>query len=448
MHLHTVVSIVFVAISSVSPALGFDDPTPTDVARPPNIVILFMDDGGYGDLGSYGHPTIRTPHLGRMAREGMRFTQFYSASPACTASRYALLTGRLPVRSGFSWVLGPKSPRGLHPRELTLAEALSEHGYATACFGKWHLGNRPDFMPRRQGFDTYYGLPYSNDMIPPKWPDIPLFEDDKIVATNPDQSLLTGEYTRRAVDFIARHRKRPFLVYLPYAMPHVPLYPGKAFAGRSPRGPYGDVIEEIDASVGDIMTAIRRLDLERDTLVVFTSDNGPWIIKGERGGSSGLLRDGKGSTWEGGVRVPAIAWWPGTIPAGRVSQAVASTMDLYATGLALAGRPLPKDRLVDGRDITNVLRGKKIAKPRDPLFFYGPRHLHAIRRGPWKLHVRTSSQTGKKHFGGRTPLLFHLERDPSENHDVSKDHPKIVESLRREIDRHRAEVKRHPSYWN
>lgn len=403
-----------------------------------NLVVVFCDDMGWGDLAGYGHPTIRTPRLDQMAAEGARFTQFYSASPACTASRYALLTGRVPKRSGFSWVLGPKSPRGVHPNEVTIAEGLQEQGYATAIFGKWHLGRPEQYLPLAHGFDEYLGLPYSNDMRPPKWEDIPLIEGNEVVELNPDQRTLTRRYTDRAIDFIERHQNQNFFVYVPFAMPHLPLYPGEDFAGGSTRGTYGDVVEEIDHHVGRLLDRLKDLGLAENTMVVFTSDNGPWIIKGEEGGSSGLLRDGKGSTWEGGVRVPGIFWQPGTIQAGRVVRDVASTTDLLPTAFAMAGQPLPAGRALDGRDLSAVLHGAEVE--RDPLFFYGPSALHAVRVGPWKLHIKTSSQTGIKHFDGRLPLLFHLERDPSEQYDLAVDHPEKVAELQALIDAHQAEV--------
>ncbi|MCB0587056.1 MAG: sulfatase, partial [Phaeodactylibacter sp.] len=356
----------------------------------PNIIILFCDDLGYGDLGTYGHPTIRTPNLDRMAAEGMKFTNFYSGSPACTASRYALLTGRYPIRSGFSWVLYPASERGIHPEELTLAEGLKQAGYQTACFGKWHLGTtKKEYLPLQNGFDEYLGLPYSNDMIPPKFPDIALLQGNDTLELNPDQNRLTALYTSRAKAFIKKNKNRPFFLYLPYAMPHVPLHPGAAFSGKSPRGTYGDVVEEIDWSVGEILKLLDEQGLSENTLVFFTSDNGPWIIKNEEGGSAGLLRDGKGSTWEGGMREPAIARWPGTVEPGSVQVSQSSTLDLYATAMKLAGTALPEGRAIDGNDIGPMLRGEagdRVASP--PFFYYGPNELHAVRNGPWKLHIR------------------------------------------------------------
>ncbi|MCB9304261.1 MAG: sulfatase [Lewinellaceae bacterium] len=416
----------------------------------PNIVILFSDDLGYGDLSAYGHPTIRTPNLDRMAAEGMKFTNFYSGSPACSASRYALLTGRFPVRSGFDWVLYPKSERCIHPREWTLAEGLKQAGYATACYGKWHLGTtKKEYLPLQNGFDEYVGLPYSNDMLPPQHPPIALMEGNDTLQLNPDQTQLTALYTARAKAFIRKHKKEPFFVYLPYAMPHVPLHPGEKFAGRSPRGAYGDVVEEIDWSAGEILELLKAEGLDKNTLVFFTSDNGPWIIKNELGGSAGLLRDGKGSTWEGGMREPGIAWWPGTIEAGALQLQPASTLDLYTTCLALAGQGPPEDgRSVDGRDISSLLLGEMDSSLLDnPYFYYGPHELQAVRKGAWKLHIITSSQTGRDYFNGKLPLLFNLETDPSEQYDLSDARPDMVQELMAEIEQHKKAVAAEGSFW-
>lgn len=416
---------------------------------PPNIIILFCDDLGYGDLSGYGHPTIRTPNLDRMVAEGMKFTNFYSGSPACTASRYALLTGRFPARSGFDWVLYPGSERGIHPREWTLAEGLKRAGYATACFGKWHLGStKKEYLPLQNGFDEYLGLPYSNDMLPPQHPPIALIEGNDTLQLNPGQEQLSALYTERAKAFIRKHGRERFFVYLPYAMPHVPLHPGEAFAGRSPRGAYGDVVEEIDWSVGEILQLLKDEGIERNTLVFFTSDNGPWIIRDSLGGSAGLLRDGKGSTWEGGMRVPGIAWWPGAVEAGALQLQPASTLDLYATCLALAGQELPAGRSIDGRDISNLLLGKTDAAATEkPYFYYGPHELQAIRKGPWKLHVITSSQTGRDYFNGKLPLLFNLDADPSEMYDLSAARPDIVRDLMAEIERQKRAVAEEGSFF-
>lgn len=415
----------------------------------PNIVILFCDDLGYGDLGVYGHPTIRTPNLDRMTADGMKFTNFYSGSPACTASRYALLTGRYPARSGFSWVLYPNSERGIHPKEQTLAEGLKRAGYQTACFGKWHLGStKPEYLPLQNGFDEYLGLPYSNDMIPPIHPDIALLQGNDTLEMNPDQSTLTALYTQRAKDFIQRNKHNPFFLYLPYAMPHLPLHPGKAFAGKSLRGAYGDVVEEIDWSVGEILKLLDEQGLSENTLVFFTSDNGPWIIKNEQGGSSGLLRDGKGSTWEGGMRVPGIARWPGVIEPGSVQMNLSSTLDLFVTALKLAGATPNEDSVIDGQDITPLLVGEETANAtRPPFFYYGPNALHAVRKGPWKLHIKTSSQTGREYFGGATPLLFNLKEDPSEQYNLAEQYPEVVKELMQLIEAHSREVETTGSFY-
>ena len=427
--------------------------------EPPNVVILFCDDAGYGDFGFAGHPTIATPHLDRMVGEGTRLTQFYSASPACTASRYGLLTGRHPNRSGFSWVLGPNSKIGLHPREVTLAETLKAQGYATACYGKWHLGigrkglaginEDHSFLPLQNGFDEYYGIPYSNDMRP-----CVLIENNKVASRKVDQSTLTREYTERTIAFIEKNRQQRFFVYLPYAMPHVPLFPGKAHRGKSLRGLYGDVIEEIDWSVGAILTALREKKLAEKTLVVFTSDNGPWLIKKRRGGSSGLFRDGKGSTWEGGMREPGVFWWPGTIPAGKTRQEIASTWDLLPTITLLAGGKVPNDRTLDGKDIRDVLLGRGPPTITKPIFFGGPgaSTIQAVRVGPWKLHIKTNSQLRLHHgwpnVSRENPLLFHLEHDPSETINLAKRESETVAKLLKVIDQFNAGREKEGTFWD
>jgi len=413
----------------------------------PNFVILFADDMGYGDLSVFGNPVIKTPNLDRMAAEGMKFTNFYSGSPACTASRYALLTGRYPARSGFSWVLVPNSKRGLHPQEITIAEALKEKGYQCAVFGKWHLGTtRKEYLPLQQGFDEYLGLPYSNDMIPPKWPDIPLIDGNDTVEINPDQDFLTRRYTERAVAFIRSNHDHPFFLYLPYAMPHVPLHPGPEFRGSSRRGIFGDVVEEIDWSAGQIMKVLKEEKLEKNTLLVFTSDNGPWIIKQTLGGSSGLFRDGKGSTWEGGMHEPAIAWWPESIKGGSLCLEPSSTLDLFPTLISLAGMTIPDDRPIDGRDISAHLLDQTAVET-TPYFYYGPSNLHAVRLGPWKLHIYTSSQTGVDYFNSKLPLLFNLDEDPSEKYDLSDERPDKVSELLELIRIHEENRLAHPGFW-
>ena len=430
---------------------------PVLAAERPNVVIILADDLGYGDLGCYGHPTIRTPHLDRMAAEGLKFTSFYSAASVCTPSRAALLTGRLPVRSGMCSdarrVLFPDSAGGLPAAEVTLAEALKARGYATACVGKWHLGHRPEFLPTRHGFDTYFGLPYSNDMDrradrspkgkaafgDPKsdyW-HVPLLRNEKEEQRPADQATLTRRYTEEAVTFIKASRGKPFFLYLPHTMPHVPLFASKDFAGKSPRGLYGDVVEELDWSVGEILKTLRDEKRDRETLVFFTSDNGPWLTYGEQGGSAGLLREGKGSTWEGGMRVPGIAWWPGTVAAGRTTQDTASTLDLFPTAVRLAGGAVPADRPLDGLDLTPLLTGKG-KSPRDTMFYYRGTKLYAVRHGPWKAHFVTRSGYGKDTAVEHdTPPLYHLGRDPGEKTDVAKEHPEVLAEIRQHVARHR-----------
>ncbi|MDN3204252.1 sulfatase family protein [Algoriphagus sediminis] len=413
----------------------------------PNIIILFADDMGYGDVGVNGHPTIQTPNLDQMAMEGIRFTNFYSTSPACTASRYGLLTGRYPERSGFGWVLNPDSPRGIHPMEYTLAEFLKDEDYNTAMYGKWHLGTtKREYLPLQNGFDEYIGLPYSNDMIPPKWPDIPLLSGNDTLELNPDQTKLTQLYTEKAIDFIKKNEDNPFFIYLPYAMPHVPLYPGERFQGKSRRGLYGDVIEEIDWSVGQILDYLRENGLAENTMVWFTSDNGPWIIKDELGGSAGLFRDGKGSTWEGGQREPAFFWWPGEIDGGDVYMEIASTKDIFPTVAGILDKELPNDRIIDGIDLSEFSLLKE--QEERTFFYYGfDNTVFAVRHGRWKLHIRTNSQTGKTYFDDPLPLLFDVETDPSEQYNLAAEQPEIVRQLQILIQAHNEESAENPDFF-
>jgi len=412
----------------------------------PNFVILFADDLGYGDLRCYGHPTIRTPNLDRMAAEGMRFTQFYSAASVCTPSRAALLTGRLPIRSGMCSdkhrVLFPGSPGGLPDSEITLAEALKTKGYATACIGKWHLGHLPKYLPTRRGFDSYFGIPYSNDMKP-----CPLMRNETVIEEPAEQETLTRRYTAEAVRFIKRSKDGPFFLYLPYTFPHVPLHASDKFLDTSPRGLYGDVVEELDWSVGVILDTLRELGLAERTFVFFTSDNGPWLIQKQNGGSAGLLRDGKGSTWEGGMREPGIAWWPGRIQAGVVTPALSCTMDLFTTCLSLAGVPVPTDRVIDGVDLSPVLFGTG-PSPRKVMFYYRGTHLMAVRKGPWKAHFYTQDAYGRgarKRVRHDPPVLYQLEHDPSEKYNVAAQHPEVIADIMKEVERHKATLKAAPS---
>ncbi len=434
------------AVAALWPAAGVArSAMAADAAKPPNIVILFADDLGYGDLGCYGNPTIATPNLDRMAGEGLKFTQFYVGECVCTPSRAALLTGRLPIRTGMCSdtrrVLFGDSKGGLQDGEITIAEALKSKGYATACIGKWHLGHLPQFLPMRQGFDSYYGIPYSNDMKPTV-----LMRGAQVIEDPVDQTTLTARYTAEALSFIREHRGGPFFLYFPHTFPHVPLHASKDFRGRSRRGLYGDVVEELDASVGQILSTLRELKLDDHTLVFFTSDNGPWLSQRLAGGSAGLLREGKGSTWEGGMREPAIAWWPGTIPAGRTTAELASTLDLFATIHHLVGVPLPGDRTLDSYDLHDVLLGSG-PSPRQEMFYYRGTRLMAARMGPWKAHFETQPGYGpadsrREHD---PPLLYHLENDPSEQFDVAKDHPDVVSAIRELASKHKAGVMAPPS---
>jgi len=427
----------------------------------PNVVIVLADDLGYGDLGCYGHPSIDTPCLDRMAREGQRWTEFYVAASVCTPSRAGLMTGRLPVRSGMCslrrHVLYPDSAGGLPASEITVAEMLKDAGYSTACIGKWHLGHRPQFLPTRHGFDEYFGLPYSNDMARSKNapPDavwrpkseyffVPLMRGETVIEQPVDQTTLTKRYTEEAVRFIEKNRDRPFFLYLAHTMPHVPLFRSQDFAGHSRRGRYGDAVEEVDDSVGRVLDALRRLGIDRRTLVLFTSDNGPWLICGEQGGSAGLLRGGKGRTWEGGMREPAIFWWPGAIRP-RIVREMGSTLDLLPTLAKLCGGRVPTDRVIDGVDLTPALLGTG-SSPRDTMFYYRGEQLCAVRHGRHKVYYFTQpNYQNRKGIKHDPPLLFDLQQDPSETHDIAKEHPDVIEEIGKIAEKHKAGVQPVPS---
>jgi len=408
-------------------------------AQKPNFILIFTDDQGYQDLGCYGSPNIATPNLDRMAAEGTRFTDFYVGAQVCSASRAALMTGSYPDRVGVLGVFFLNRRRqGLNPDEETVAEVLKAAGYATACIGKWHLGDEPEFLPTRQGFDSYFGIPYSNDMSirrnGKRGP--PLMRDEKIIEHPAVLATLTKRYTEEAVRFIEKNRKKPFFLYLPHTMPHVPLAASKRFKGTSKRGLYGDVIEEIDWSVGTILETVKRLGLDDNTLVMFTSDNGPWLSMGANGGCALPLRDGKFTTYDGGMRVPCLVRWPGHVPAGSVCNELAATIDVLPTFAALAGAKRHSNHKIDGYDITPLLEGRPGAKTPHEAYFY---RLDVVRSGPWKLMLKGRS-TVKSRPAGPFPSLYNIETDVSETENLAAEHPEIVARLTRLIEAHRADI--------
>jgi len=455
-------------IAGASAAAALAALTAQPIARPPNIVIILADDLGYGDLGSFGSPNIRTPRLDRMAAEGQKWTNFY-VQPVCSPSRAALLTGRLPIRSGMYGVASGGAPKvfrdnaadGLPPDEITIAEMLKTRGYATEIVGKWHLGSLREFLPMNQGFDHWFGLPFSHDMRmtapredglhsaayyapKPEYWDVPLMRDGDVVERPVDHRTLTRRYTEEAVRFIEQHRGAPFFLYLAHNLPHIPLARSPEFEGHSSAGMYGDVVEEIDASAGRILDALTSAGIERNTLVVFTSDNGPWLPFGRHGGSAGPLREGKGTTWEGGVRTPAIFWWPGTVRPAVVT-GLGSAMDLFTTSAKLAGAEVPADRVIDGVDLRAALTSGA-PSPRHLLFYYWDSELRAVRKDAYKAHFITSGAygEGEPRREHNPPLLFNLAEDPGERHDVAAQHPEVIADLVREADAHRRAMKAGP----
>ena len=409
-------------------------------AAAPNYVLIFCDDLGYGDLGCYGSTKNRTPRIDAMAKEGMRFTSFLSSSPVCTPSRASLLTGcyarRVGMHEDFTghWVLIPRSRRGMHADEWTLPEMLKAKGYATACIGKWHLGDQPPHLPTAHGFDEYYGIPYSNDMASARRgdPPLPLVQDTKVIEAPANQATLTKRYTREAIQFIERNKSKPFFLYLPHTFPHLPLFASKEFHGKSANGRYGDSVEEIDWSTGKILDALKQHDLDKNTLVIFTSDNGS---NGRNGGSNAPLSGAKGGTMEGGMRVPMIARWPGRIPAGGTCNELSSTMDFLPTFAALSGGLLSANK-IDGHDITPLLTGTKgAASPYEVFYYYRRRQLQAVRWGDWKWHLplantfpnwTTANQKGR----GRPGKLVNLKTDLAEKVDVTAANPKVMAKMR------------------
>ena len=427
----------------------------------PNVVIIFVDDMGYADIGSYGATAYTTPHLDRMAHEGVRFTDFYVSQPVCSASRAALLTGTYSNRIGIHGALGPRNTHGIHDTEVTLAELFKSKGYATAIYGKWHLGHHPPFLPTRHGFDDFYGIPYSNDMWPyhpenpEHWGDLPTIEGEEIVGYNTDQSRFTTDFTNRAVAFIERSvaQETPFFVYLAHPMPHVPLFVSEEREGHSEAGLYGDVIKEIDWSVGQVLETLRQAGIDEQTLVIFTSDNGPWLSYGNHAGSAGPLREGKGTAWDGGVRVPFIARWPGRLPEGLEVSTPAMTIDVFPTLAERIQADLP-DHPIDGKSMWSLMTGESTASPQEAYYFYY-RHneLHAMRSGKWKLQFPHTYRTmigqepgkdgmpGNYDYAAETGLaLYDLESDIAESHDLSSQFPDVVERLSRMADAKRAEL--------
>lgn len=418
----------------------------------PNIIIIFCDDMGYGDLGVYGNPSINTPYLDQMAFEGQKWTSFYAAAPVCTPSRAALLTGRLPVRSGMSSekrrVLFPDSKGGLPQTEITLAKQLKSAGYQTACIGKWHLGHLPEYLPVSHGFDYYYGLPYSNDMdrvsnVPdaltnPKieYFNVPLMRNNEIIERPVNQHTITKRYTEEAINYINSNKDKPFFIYFAHSMPHVPLFASEDFQGKSKRGIYGDVVEEIDWSVGMILKTLRNNNIEENTLVIFTSDNGPWLRFGEYGGTAGPLRGGKGGTFDGGMREPTIFWWPNKIKSG-VSFELGSTLDLFPTICKITNSKLPDDRIYDGYDLSSVLIDGE-ESPRDLIFYYRDIDIYAIRKGKYKIHFYTQDEYGNRDKTIHDPpLLYNLDLDPEERINISKKHPEIISEIKNTLIEHK-----------
>lgn len=434
-----------------------------DDSSKPNVIIFFTDDQGYQDVGVFGSPLIKTPNLDEMAENGIKFTDFYSASPVCSPSRAALLTGSYPPRVGVPKVLWPNSETGLHTKEITIADMLKTKGYATACIGKWHLGDKPEFLPTSQGFDSYLGIPYSNDMSvnpnfkvakdvvfkkgmtldslrnnKPKKYFLPLLKNDEVVEYPVDQTTLTKRYTESAIDFITENKDKPFFLYVAQTMPHIPLYASPDFKDKSARGLYGDVIEEIDWSMGRILETLDKLNIDESTLVIFTSDNGPWDLKDGQGGSALPLRGFKFQTYEGGMRVPMIAQWKGKIEAGRVCSEVASTIDLLPT-IAHLTNSETSDKPMDGKNIWKLLAGKKSKSPhkKEGFYYYSKTTAEAVRVGDWKLRIVKDKVE-----------LYNLENDISETTNIAETNPRIVKKLRKKLNEFDADLKLNKHQFN
>lgn len=409
-----------------------------DIAKP-NIILIFCDDLGYGDLGCYGSTKNRTPNIDQLAKGGMKFTNFYSSSPVCTPSRASLLTGCYPRRIGMHedftghWVLIPQSRRGLNPKELTIAEALKSQGYKTACVGKWHLGDQPEHLPTKHGFDHYFGIPYSNDMQSKGRgdPPLPLVKQDAVIEAPANQATLTKRYTEEVVNFIEKNHVSPFFVYLPHTFPHVPIFASPGFLGKSKNGRYGDSVEEIDWSTGQIINCLNRLKIADNTLVIFTSDNGS---NGRNGGSNSPLSGAKGSTMEGGMRVPMIARWPGRIPENKMCDGLSTTMDFLPTLSAVSGAE-PPEKKIDGFDISKLLFDEKTPTQYKAFYYYRRRQLQAVRAGDWKYHLplvetHPNWNSPKRIGPGRAAKLFHLKKDPAEKYNVAKSNSEVIKRMK------------------
>lgn len=448
----------------ISTLAGAQTPETKPATGMPNIVLILTDDMGYGDLSSFGATQYKTPNLDKMVSEGVRFTNFYVAQAVCSASRAALLTGCYSNRVSILGALGPESKIGLNPSEETIAEVLKKKGYKTGVFGKWHLGDNKQFLPLQQGFDEYLGLPYSNDMwginydgtkATPEtnarkagFPPLALIDGNiKVheINTMEDQAELTTLYTRRAVQFIEKNKKNPFFLYVPQSMPHVPIAASSKFKGKSEQGLFGDVLMEIDWSVGQILEALEKNGLTKNTLVIFTSDNGPWLNFGNHAGSTAGLREGKGTSWEGGQRVPCIMKWPGKIPAGSICNKIASTIDILPTLADISGAPLPAKK-IDGVNILSLMKGDPSAAPRKIFYYYYGHSLEGVRENDWKLVLPHSYRTyeglmpGQNGVSGPTKTgktgyaLYDMRRDPGERYDVKEMYPEIVAKLNKIAD--------------
>jgi arylsulfatase A-like enzyme len=416
--------------------------------RPPNFVIIFCDDMGYADPACFGNKDVPTPNIDRLGAEGIRFTDFYVSQATCTASRAALLTGCYSNRVSMFGALSPLAKTGINDHEILLPQVLKKRGYATGMIGKWHLGWQPVFLPTRHGFDEYFGIPYSHDMTPkpsrPNYPPLPLMEGEKVIETNPAASQLTTRYTERAVAYIGRNKDRPFFLYLAHNLPHVPLGVSDKFKGKSKRGLYGDVTMEIDWSVGQVLDALKANGLDDNTLVMFASDNGPWLLYGDHAGRAEPLREGKATMFDGGCRTPCLMRYPGVIKPGRVSHEIVMAMDVLPTFAKLAGAEAPTDRKIDGLDISPLLKGETDKSPHDTFFYYWNKELQAVRHGKWKLHApHTYVKPDPPGSGGKPgkyatlsigESLYDLDVDVGETNDVAAQNPEVVKELRKLLD--------------